>query len=95
MPAGRDEFDGARQLMEQLRQRLGAVAVRRRQQRRNRLHQADEPTLWWEERPTAGAAQFAFTVSLNKVMFPASGNRRSCNAGRSIRQGGQHDDHQV
>lgn len=38
--------DGARQLMEQLRQRLEAAEVRRRQQRRNRLHQADEPTPW-------------------------------------------------
>ena len=38
--------DGARQLMEQLRQRLEAAEVRRRQQRRNRLHQADEPMLW-------------------------------------------------
>ena len=38
--------DGARQLMEQLRQRLEAAEVRRRQQRRNRLQQADEPTPW-------------------------------------------------
>jgi hypothetical protein len=69
--------------------------VRRRQQRRNRLHQADEPTLWYEERPAAGAAQFASTVSLNTVMFLASGNRRSYNACRAIQQGGQHDDHEV
>jgi hypothetical protein len=32
-------------LMEQLRQRLEAAEVRRRQQRRNCLQQADEPTL--------------------------------------------------
>lgn len=38
--------DAARQLMEQLRQRLEAAEVRRQQQRRNRLHQADEPTPW-------------------------------------------------
>ena len=38
--------DAARQLMEQLRQRLEAAEVRRRQQRRNRLHQAEEPTPW-------------------------------------------------
>ena len=38
--------DAARQLMEQLRQRLEAAEVRRRQQRRNRLHEADEPTPW-------------------------------------------------
>jgi Ca-activated chloride channel homolog len=38
--------DAARQLMEQLRQRLEAAEVRRREQRRNRLHQADEPTPW-------------------------------------------------
>ena len=77
--------DGARQLMEQLRQRLEAAEVRR-QQRRNRLQQADEPTPG-RRRPAAGAAQFAFTASLNKVMFLASGNRRSCNAGRAIQQG--------
>lgn len=38
--------DAARQLMEQLRERLEAAEVRRRQQRRNRLHEADEPTPW-------------------------------------------------
>ena len=38
--------DAARQLMEQLRQRLEAAEVRRRQQRRNRLHEADEPSPW-------------------------------------------------
>jgi tetratricopeptide (TPR) repeat protein len=38
--------DAARQLMEQLRQRLEAAEVRRRAQRRNRLHEADEPTPW-------------------------------------------------
>jgi len=38
--------DGARQLMEQLRQRLEAAEVRRLEQRRKRLQQADEPTPW-------------------------------------------------
>ena len=38
--------DAARQLMEQLRQRLEAAEVRRQQQRRNRLHEAEEPTPW-------------------------------------------------
>jgi tetratricopeptide (TPR) repeat protein len=38
--------DGARQLMEQLRQRLEAAQIRRLEQRRKRLQQADEPTPW-------------------------------------------------
>jgi tetratricopeptide (TPR) repeat protein len=38
--------DGARQLMEQLRQRLDAAEIRRQEQRRKRLQQADEPTPW-------------------------------------------------
>jgi tetratricopeptide (TPR) repeat protein len=38
--------DGARQLMEQLRQRLEAAEVRRLEQRRKRLQRADEPTPW-------------------------------------------------
>ena len=38
--------DGARQLMEQLRRRLEAAEVRRLEQRRKRLQQADEPTPW-------------------------------------------------
>jgi Ca-activated chloride channel homolog len=38
--------DGARQLMEQLRQRLEAAEVRRMEQRRKRLQQAEEPTPW-------------------------------------------------
>jgi hypothetical protein len=37
--------DEARELMEQLRQRLHRAEVRR-QQRRNHLHQAVEPTPW-------------------------------------------------
>ena len=36
--------DGARQLMEQLRQRVEAAEVRRLEQRRKRLQQANEPT---------------------------------------------------
>jgi tetratricopeptide (TPR) repeat protein len=38
--------DGARQLMEQLRQRLEKAEIRRLEQRRQRLQQADEPTPW-------------------------------------------------
>jgi hypothetical protein len=38
--------DGARQLMEQLRQRLEAAQIRRLEQRRKRLQQADEPPPW-------------------------------------------------
>jgi hypothetical protein len=38
--------DGARQVMEQLRQRLEAAEVRRLEQRRKRLQQAEEPTPW-------------------------------------------------
>ena len=38
--------DVARQLMEQLRQRLEATEVRRQEQRRKRLHQAEEATPW-------------------------------------------------
>jgi tetratricopeptide (TPR) repeat protein len=38
--------DGARQLMEQLRQRLEAAEVRRLERRRKRLQRADEPTPW-------------------------------------------------
>ena len=39
-------LDGARQLMEQLRQRLEKAEIRRLEQRRQRLQQADEPTPW-------------------------------------------------
>lgn len=38
--------DAAHQMMEQLRQQLQAAEVQRQQQRRNRLHQADEQTPW-------------------------------------------------
>ena len=38
--------DGARQLMEPLRQRLEAAEIRRLEQRRKRVQQADEPTPW-------------------------------------------------
>jgi Ca-activated chloride channel family protein len=38
--------DAARQLMEQLRERLGAAEVRRQEQRRRRLQQAEEATPW-------------------------------------------------
>ena len=38
--------DAAEQLMEQLRQRLEAAEVRRQEQRRARLQEADEPTPW-------------------------------------------------
>jgi hypothetical protein len=38
--------DGARQVMEQLRQRLEAAEVRRLEQRRKRLEQTEEPTPW-------------------------------------------------
>jgi Ca-activated chloride channel homolog len=38
--------DGARQLMEQLRERLAAAEVRRQEQRRKRLQQAEEQTPW-------------------------------------------------
>ena len=38
--------DAARQLMEQLRERLEAAEVRRQEQRRKRLQQAEEPTPW-------------------------------------------------
>jgi tetratricopeptide (TPR) repeat protein len=38
--------DAAHQMMEQLRQQLQAAEVQRQQQRRNRLHQADERTPW-------------------------------------------------
>ena len=38
--------DGARQLMERLRERLEAAEVRRMEQRRKRLQQANEPTPW-------------------------------------------------
>jgi hypothetical protein len=38
-------------MMEQLRQRLEAAELRRRQQLRNRQHQADEPIPWWGRRP--------------------------------------------
>jgi hypothetical protein len=38
--------DDAHQLMEQLRERLQAAEVRRQDQRRKRLQQADERTPW-------------------------------------------------
>ena len=38
--------DAARQLMEQLRERLEAAEVRRQEQRRKRLQQAEEATPW-------------------------------------------------
>ncbi|HZA67363.1 MAG TPA: VWA domain-containing protein [Geminicoccaceae bacterium] len=38
--------DAAQQLMEQLRQRLEAAEIRRQEQRRRRVQQADEPTPW-------------------------------------------------
>ncbi len=38
--------DGARQLVEQLRQRLESAEVRRLEQRRKRLQQPDEATHW-------------------------------------------------
>jgi tetratricopeptide (TPR) repeat protein len=38
--------DAARQLMEQLRERLGAAEVRRQEQRRKRLQQAEEAMPW-------------------------------------------------
>ena len=38
--------DAAQQLMEQLRERLEAAEIRRQEQRRKRLQQAEEPTPW-------------------------------------------------
>jgi len=38
--------DAAQQLMEQLRERLEAAEVRRQEQRRSRLQEADEPPPW-------------------------------------------------
>jgi Ca-activated chloride channel homolog len=38
--------DAAHQLMEQLRERLEAAEIRRQERRRERLHQAAEPTPW-------------------------------------------------
>jgi hypothetical protein len=50
--AGGDESRCRGKLMEQLRQRPEAAEVRPGQQRRNRRHQAEEPTPWQDARPS-------------------------------------------